>query len=41
MATPEQTCYVYIQLPGHFEWVPCASLKVREAGAGSFRGTFT
>lgn len=40
MASPEQTCYVYIQLPGSFEWVPCASLKVREVGAGTFRGTF-
>lgn len=41
MASPEQTCYVYIQLPGSFNWVPCASLKVRETGAGTFRGIFT
>ncbi|MCW7538421.1 HipA domain-containing protein [Aquabacterium sp. A7-Y] len=41
MADKEQSCYVYIQLPGTFEWVPCASLRVREIGAGAFRGTFT
>lgn len=41
MATPPQLCYVYIQLPGTFEWVPCASLRVRELGAGVFEGTFT
>jgi serine/threonine-protein kinase HipA len=41
MANNENLCYVYTQLPGTFEWVPCASLKVREAGAGAFQGTFT
>ena len=41
MAAPEQSCYVYIQLAGTFEWVPCASLKIKEVGAGAFEGTFT
>jgi len=41
MASQEQACYIYVQLPGTFEWVPCASLKVLEVGAGTFRGTFT
>nr|WP_315848144.1 HipA domain-containing protein [uncultured Rhodoferax sp.] len=41
MAEKETTCYVYVQLPGTFEWVPCASLKIREMGAGAFLGTFT
>lgn len=41
MAAAEQSCYVYIQLPGIFEWAPCASLKVREVGAGAFQGTLT
>ena len=41
MAAPEESCYVHVQLPGSFEWVPCASLKVREVGAGAFQGTFT
>ena len=41
MALDEQLCYVYIQLPGTVETVPCASLKVRGVGAGSFEGTFT
>lgn len=41
MASTEKSCYVYIQLPGTFEWVPCASLKIREVGAGAFQGTFT
>ena len=41
MADKESLCYVYTQLPGTFEWVPCASLKVREMGAGAFQGTFT
>lgn len=41
MAPSQNLCYVYIQLPGTFEWVPCASLKVTEAGADAFRGTFT
>jgi serine/threonine-protein kinase HipA len=41
MATDEQSCYVYIQLPGTLETVPCASLKVRSVGAGAHEGTFT
>ena len=41
MAADEQSCYVYIQLPGTLETVPCASLKVRSIGAGAFQGTFT
>ena len=41
MANDEQACYVYIQLPGTMETVPCASLKVRAVGAGAFEGTFT
>ena len=41
MVATEKSCYVYIQLPGSFEWVPCASLKVREARTGAFQGTFT
>jgi serine/threonine-protein kinase HipA len=41
MANDEQACYVYIQLPGTMETVPCASLKVRTVGAGAFEGTLT
>lgn len=41
MAAQEESCYVFAQLRGTFEWVPCASLKVREVGAGAFQGTFT
>lgn len=41
MATDEQACYVYIQLPGTMETVPCASLRVRTVGAGAYEGTFT
>lgn len=41
MAADEQSCYVYIQLPGALETVPCASLKVRSVGAGAHEGTFT
>ena len=41
MADKENLCYVYTQLPGTFEWVPCASLKVKVLGAGAFQGTFT
>ena len=37
----EPSCYIYIQLPGTFETVPCALLRVREVGAGAFEGTFT
>ena len=41
MANVEQACYVYIQLPGTMETVPCASLRVRDVGAGAHEGTFT
>lgn len=41
MAGDEQACYVYIQLPGTMETVPCASLKVRAVGASAYEGTFT
>ena len=41
MANDEQSCYVYIQLPGTPETVPCASLRVRTIGAGAYEGTFT
>lgn len=41
MAADEQSRYIYIQLPGTMETVPCASLKVRSLGAGAFEGTFT
>ena len=41
MANDEQSCYVYIQLPGTLETVPCASLRVRTIGAGAYEGTFT
>lgn len=41
MATPDQSCFVYIQMPGTFDWVPCARLRVRDVGAGLFEGTFT
>ena len=40
MATDEQFCYVYIQLPGTLETVPCASLRIRSVGVGSYEGTF-
>jgi serine/threonine-protein kinase HipA len=41
VASDEQACYVYIQLPATMETVPCASLRVRAVGAGAFEGTFT
>ncbi|HSV51821.1 MAG TPA: HipA domain-containing protein [Burkholderiaceae bacterium] len=41
MAIKEQVCYVHIQLPGDAPSVPCASLRVREVGAGQYEGTFT
>lgn len=41
MSAKEQFCYAYVQLPDTFEWVPCASLKVKEVAAGFFEGTFT
>jgi serine/threonine-protein kinase HipA len=37
----EEACYVYVQLPGTLETVPCASLRVRAVGAGAYEGTFT
>ncbi|MDY7573873.1 HipA domain-containing protein [Actimicrobium sp. CCI2.3] len=37
----ENLCYVYVQLPGTYEWVPCASLKVKKVAADAFEGTFT
>jgi|CXWL01.1.fsa_nt_gi serine/threonine-protein kinase HipA len=41
MANDEQACYVYVQLPGTMETVPCASLRVRAVGAGTHEGSFT
>jgi serine/threonine-protein kinase HipA len=41
MARKAGFCYVYIQLPGTFDWVPCASLQVNEVGPGAYEGTFT
>jgi len=41
MANDEQSCYVYIQLPGTTETVPFASLRVRTIAAGAYEGTFT
>jgi len=41
MTAGEHSCYVYIQLPGTLETVPCASLKVRSIGASAHEGTFT
>ena len=41
MADETRVCYVYMQLPGTMQTVPCASLKVRTIGAGAFEGTFT
>lgn len=41
MAIGEKSCYVYIQLPGSMETVPCASLRVRSLGAAAYQGTFT
>ena len=40
MMAEDQFCYVYIHLPGAVSAVPCASLRVREVGAGAFEGTF-
>ncbi len=36
----ERSCYVYIQLPGTFDMVTCASLKVVELASGTYEGTF-
>lgn len=41
MANDDQACYIYIQLPGTLDTVPCASLRVRPLGAGAWEGTFT
>jgi serine/threonine-protein kinase HipA len=41
MATEEQFCYIYIQLPGTVQSVPCASLRIKNVVAGVFEGTFT
>lgn len=41
MTNKERICYVYTQLAGTHEWVPCASLKVKEVGAGAIQGTFS
>lgn len=34
------SCFVYIQLPGTYSWVTCASLKITEVSAGAFVGDF-
>jgi serine/threonine-protein kinase HipA len=36
----ERSCYIYIQLPGTFEVVTCASLKVVEVASNTYEGTF-
>jgi len=41
MSVQDQLCYVYIQLPGTVDSVPCASLRVKAVAAGVFEGTFT
>lgn len=41
MAARDQSCYVYIQLPDTFDWVPCASLRVTQLDGRRFEGTFT
>ena len=41
MATVDRFGYVYIQLPGTIETVPCASLRIKNVRAGHFEGTFT
>jgi serine/threonine-protein kinase HipA len=41
MATRPTTCYVFIQLPGSMETVPCASLTVRQLAAAAYEGVFT
>jgi serine/threonine-protein kinase HipA len=37
----DQFCYVYIQMPGTFDTVPCASLRIKSVGANAYEGTFT
>lgn len=39
--TAEEFCYVHVHLPEAVSAVPCASLRVREVGAGAYEGTFT
>lgn len=41
MAAKEESCYIYIQLPGATKSVPCASLRIRTVGASAVEGTFT
>ena len=36
----ERSCYVHIQLPGTFEMVSCASLRVVEVASGVYEGSF-
>lgn len=40
MPAKEQTCYVFIQLPGTLEWVVCGVLSVSDVGQNAYRGTF-
>lgn len=40
MPAKDQTCYVFIQLPGSFEWVVCGVLSVSEVGQNAYRGIF-
>jgi serine/threonine-protein kinase HipA len=41
MATRPTTCYIFIQLPGSMEIIPCASLTVRELASAAYEGVFT
>lgn len=41
MGNDDLSCFIYIQLPGTLESVPCASLKIRRLGGGDYEGTFT
>jgi serine/threonine-protein kinase HipA len=36
----DQSCFVFIQLPGTFDWAVCGRLAVREIGRDAFIGTF-
>jgi serine/threonine-protein kinase HipA len=40
MPAKHQTCYVFIQLAGTFEWAPCGVLTVSEIGKNAYRGVF-
>lgn len=40
MPPVDQSCYVFIQLPGTFEWVICGRLSVHDFGGGAYVGTF-